>query len=63
MVRLAVKIAVRHPLSLLSVEDLLHERGIGIAHETAGFWVVNRGRFKLPQNAVFSALCVNGVFS
>jgi len=28
----------RSPLSLRNVEDLLHERGIGIAHETVRFW-------------------------
>ena len=26
------------PLSLRDVEDLLHERGIDISHETARFW-------------------------
>jgi len=29
---------VRFPLSLRNVEDLLHERGIGICHETVRFW-------------------------
>jgi len=29
---------VRFPLSLRNVEDLLHERGIEIAHETVRFW-------------------------
>jgi len=29
---------VRCPLSLRNVEDLLHERGIGINHETMQFW-------------------------
>jgi len=28
----------RFPLSLRNVEDLLHERGIDIAHETVRFW-------------------------
>jgi len=27
-----------HPLSLRNVEDLLHERGIDITHETVRFW-------------------------
>ena len=29
---------VRFPLSLGNVEDLLHERGIDINHETVRFW-------------------------
>jgi putative transposase len=29
---------VRYPLSRRSVEDLLHERGIDITHETVRFW-------------------------
>ena len=29
---------VRFPLSLLNVEDLLHERGIDICHETVRYW-------------------------
>jgi len=33
---------VRYPLSLHQVEDLLHERGIDICHETVRFW---RNRF------------------
>ena len=29
---------VKYPLSLRKVEDLLHERGIDICHETVRFW-------------------------
>ncbi len=29
---------VRYPLSLRNVEDLLHERGINVSHETIRFW-------------------------
>jgi putative transposase len=29
---------VRYPLSLRNLEDLLHERGIDICHETVRFW-------------------------
>ena len=36
--RLAVMLYVRFPLSLRNVEDLLHERGIEISHETVWFW-------------------------
>ncbi len=38
IIRLAVMMYVRFPLSLLNVEDLLHERGIDICHETIRFW-------------------------
>ena len=37
IIRLAV-MHVRFPLSLRNVEDLLHERGIDICHETVRFW-------------------------
>ena len=32
-------VCVRFPLSLRDVEDLLHERGIDIYHETVCHWV------------------------
>lgn len=35
---LAVMLYIRFPLSLRNVEDLLHERGIDICHETVRFW-------------------------
>ena len=38
IIRLAVMMYVRFPLSLRNVEDLLHERGIDICHETVWFW-------------------------
>ena len=38
IIRLAVMMYVRFPLSLRNVEDLLHERGIEIGHETVRFW-------------------------
>jgi len=38
IIRLAVMTYVRYPLSLRNVEDLLHERGIDICHETVRFW-------------------------
>ncbi|MFV2038205.1 MAG: IS6 family transposase, partial [Paracoccaceae bacterium] len=37
IIRLAVMMYVRFPLSLRNVEDLLHERGIDICHETVRF--------------------------
>ena len=38
IIRLAVMMYVRFPLSLRNVEDLLHERGIDISHETIRSW-------------------------
>ncbi|MBM3616785.1 MAG: IS6 family transposase [Alphaproteobacteria bacterium] len=38
IIRLAVMMYIRFPLSLRNVEDLLHERGIDICHETVRFW-------------------------
>ena len=38
IIRLAVMLYVRYPLSLRNVEDLLHEQGIDISHETVRFW-------------------------
>jgi transposase-like protein len=34
VIRLVVMMYTRYPLSLRQVEDLLHERGIDISHET-----------------------------
>ena len=38
IIRLAVMMYVRYPLSLRQVEDLLFERGIDICHETVRCW-------------------------
>ena len=38
IIRLAVMLYVRFPLSLRNVEDLLHERGIEVSHETVRYW-------------------------
>ncbi len=37
VIRLAVMMYIRYPLSLRQVEDLLFERGIDICHETVRF--------------------------
>ncbi len=39
IIQLAVMMYVRFPLSLRNVEDLLHERGGDICHETVRHWV------------------------
>ncbi|MBD3678822.1 MAG: IS6 family transposase [Rhodobacteraceae bacterium] len=38
IIRLAVMRYIRFPLSLRNVEDLLHERGVDVRHETVRFW-------------------------
>jgi putative transposase len=38
IIRLAVMMYARFPLSPRNVEDLLHELGIDISHETVRFW-------------------------
>ncbi len=38
VIRLAVMLYVYFPLSLRNVEDLLHERGVDVSHETVRFW-------------------------
>ena len=38
VIRLAVMLYIRYPLSLRQVEDLLFERGIDICHETVRYW-------------------------
>ena len=38
IIRLAVMMYVRFPFSLRNVEDLLHERGIDVCHESVRHW-------------------------
>ena len=38
IIRLAEMMYVWFPLSLRNVEDLLHERGVDICHETVRYW-------------------------
>ncbi len=38
IIRLAVMLYVRFPLSLQNVEDLLHERGVDVSHQAIWFW-------------------------
>ena len=43
IIKLAVMYYVRYPLSLRQVEDILHERGIDVCHETIRYWWNNFG--------------------
>tara|TARA_R110001606_G_scaffold390093_1_gene556802 strand:- start:314 stop:754 length:441 start_codon:yes stop_codon:yes gene_type:complete len=45
IIQLGVMMYVRFPLSLRNVEDLLHERGIDICHESVRFWVDRFGTY------------------
>jgi putative transposase len=38
IIRLAVMLYIRFPLSLRNVEDLLHERGIDVSYESIRYW-------------------------
>ena len=44
IIRLAVMLYVRYPLSLRNVADLLQKRGIDITHEMVRFWWNRIGR-------------------
>ena len=46
--KLAVMLDVRFPLSLRNVENLLHERGIEVSHETVRFWWQRFGPRSVP---------------
>ncbi|QCO55454.1 IS6 family transposase [Pseudorhodobacter turbinis] len=43
IISLVVMMYVRFPLSLRNVEDLLHERGIDVCHETVRYWWLRFG--------------------
>ena len=43
IIQLAVMMYVRFPLSLRNVEDLLHERGVDVCHESVRLWVDHEG--------------------
>ncbi len=43
IIRLVVMYYARYPLSFRQVEDILHNRGIDICHETVRFWVERFG--------------------
>lgn len=38
IIRLTVMMCVRFPILLRNVEDLLHERGVDLSHETVRYW-------------------------
>jgi putative transposase len=44
IIRLTVMLYARFPLFLRNAEDLLHERGLEVSHETVRFWWM---RFRL----------------
>ena len=50
IIRLAVMLYVRFPLSLRNVEDLLHERGIDVSHEAADSGGIDFARCSPPRS-------------
>lgn len=38
IIRLSIMLYIRFPLSVCSVEELIHERGVGISNETVRYW-------------------------
>ena len=48
---------VRFPLSLRNAEDLLHERGIDISHETVRFWWLRFGPIFAAEISAASRGC------
>jgi len=51
IIRLAVMLCIRFPLSARNVEDLILERGIDICHETSGSGGSGSPRCTLPRSA------------
>ena len=49
IIRLAVIMYVRFPLSLRNVEDLLHERGVEISHEMVRFPGWKQRQVPMPE--------------
>ncbi|SDE62621.1 putative transposase [Ruegeria marina] len=47
IIQLVVMLYVGFPLSLRNVEDLLHERGIDVSHESVRLWLQRLGRKRL----------------
>ncbi|KCZ63733.1 hypothetical protein L53_04360 [Hyphomonas sp. L-53-1-40] len=45
VIQLGVLMYVRFPLSLRNVEDLLHERGIDVCHESVRLWADRFGTY------------------
>ena len=43
VIRLAVMMYVRFPLSLRNIENLLHEHGVDVSHESVRFWWMRFG--------------------
>ncbi len=58
VIRFAVMMHIRYPLSLRQVEDLLFERGIDICYETVRYWWNVR---HLVVSAAFNRARVIGV--
>ena len=56
VIRLAVMMYIRYPLSLRQVEVLLFERGVDICHETVRYWWNRFGPMFAAGSGVFSSI-------
>ena len=63
VIRLAVMMYVRYPLSLRQVEDLLLERGIDICHETVRYWWNRFGPLFAAAHLANIAVVIFGVLT
>ena len=52
---------MRYPLSLRNVEDPLHERGVGVSHETVRFWWNRFGPISAAEIRQKRADCMRGM--
>ena len=57
IIRLAVMFYIQFPLSLRNMEDLVHECGIEISHETVCYWWNRFGPMFAPYPQVHGWLC------
>jgi len=60
IIRLAVMMYVRFPLSLRNVEDFFHEWGVGVSHEIVRFWW-NRFEQCLQQKFIEKGITKQGL--
>ena len=63
IIRLAVMMYVRFPLSLRQVEDLLHERGIDISYETVRAWWNPSARPNVLYRLAFAKHCLRALLA
>ena len=58
IIRLAVTLCIRFPLSLRNMEDLLHERRIEVIHTTQPIWPNFRSSKTICKNPLEAVSCL-----